>query len=81
MQNFPVNTLLIKIWYNWLGENPIPWLGEILALPILMTGCIIIHVHVCTYTFSFHSVVPISVMENSLLMTMKSILMTACFAV
>ena len=50
MQNFPVNTLLIKIWYNWLGENPIAWLGEILALPILMTGCIIIlymyvHIH------------------------------------
>ena len=65
MQNFPVNTLLIKIWYNWLGE--------ILALPILMTGCIII-------LYFFHSVVLISVMENSLLMTMKSILKTASFA-
>ena len=73
MQNFLVNALKIKIWYNWLGE--------ILALPILMTGCIVIHVHVCTYTLSFHSVVLNSVMENSLLMTMKSILMTASFAV
>ena len=64
MQNFPVNTLKIKIWYNWLGE----------ILPMLMTGCIII-------LYIFHSVVPISVMENSLLMTMKSILKTASFAV